>query len=72
SYGRPKMALEIYKSLERQKMPEQVQLAFLKRGIQSARDAGESGLAIEWQARVTPPPPPPEEQKEPPSESKTQ
>ncbi|MEX0325703.1 MAG: TIGR03790 family protein [Puniceicoccaceae bacterium] len=54
--GDAKAALRIYQKLEKQKMPEKVQLAFLKRGIKSARNAGEQGLAIEWQARVTPPP----------------
>jgi uncharacterized protein (TIGR03790 family) len=53
-------ALEIYRKLERQPMPEKVQLAFLQRGIQAAEKAGNSGLAIEWRTRVTPPPPPPQ------------
>lgn len=55
--GDAKAALRIYQKLEKKKMPEKVQLAFLKRGIKSAQNAGEPGIAIEWQARVTPPPP---------------
>ena len=54
----PAAALKIYQKLEKQRMPEQVQLAFLKRGIQAAQDAGRPDIAIDWQARVTPPPPP--------------
>jgi len=54
---RPQAALRIYRNLEKQNMPEQVQLAFLRRGIQAAEEAGESEIASEWQARVTPPPP---------------
>mgnify|MGYP000342024098 CR=1 FL=1 len=57
----PRMALRIYQRLEKESMPEQVILAFLKRGIQAAEQAGEPGIAGQWQARVTPPPPPPEE-----------
>ncbi|MGC9450614.1 MAG: TIGR03790 family protein [Oceanipulchritudo sp.] len=52
-------ALEIYRNLEKQEMPEKAKLAFLKRGIPVAQDAGEPLLATEWQTRVTPPPPPP-------------
>jgi uncharacterized protein (TIGR03790 family) len=59
--GDPHSALLIYKNLESLKMPEKVQLAFLKRGIKPAQKAGEPGIAIDWQARVTPPPPPPPE-----------
>jgi uncharacterized protein (TIGR03790 family) len=58
--GDPKSALRIYRGLEKQPVPEKVQLAFLKRGIQAAEQAGESGLAIDWRTRVTPPPPPPQ------------
>ncbi|MEX0330270.1 MAG: TIGR03790 family protein [Puniceicoccaceae bacterium] len=54
--GDARAALRIYQKLEKQKMPEKVQLAFLRRGIKSAQNAGEQGIAIEWQARVTPPP----------------
>jgi uncharacterized protein (TIGR03790 family) len=57
--GDARTALKIYRKLETQPMPEKVQLAFLKRGIQAAEKAGNSGLAIEWRTRVTPPPPPP-------------
>jgi uncharacterized protein (TIGR03790 family) len=57
--GDAKGALRIYQGLEKQARPEKVQLAFLKRGIKSAKEAGEPGIAIDWQARVTPPPPPP-------------
>jgi tetratricopeptide (TPR) repeat protein len=57
--GDAKAALKLYRKLERQSMPEKVQLAFLKRGIHAAEEAGNSGLAIEWRTRVTPPPPPP-------------
>ena len=55
--GDARKALRIYQNLEKHTKPENVQLAFLKRGIKSAQKAGESGIAIEWQARVTPPPP---------------
>lgn len=58
--GDAKAALRIYRNLEKQRMPEKVQLAFLERGIQAAEQAGKSRLAIEWRTRVTPPPPPPE------------
>jgi hypothetical protein len=61
--GDARSALKIYRKLERQSMPEKVQLAFLKRGIQAAEKAGDSGLAIEWRTRVTPPPPPPKEEE---------
>lgn len=57
--GDPRAALEIYRSLEKLPLPEPVLLAFLKRGIKVAEDAGEARLAIDWQARVTPPPPTP-------------
>jgi len=56
--GDPESALKIYRKLEREKIPEPAMLALLKRGINAAEEAGESGLAIEWRARTTPPPPP--------------
>lgn len=56
--GDPGSALEIYQKLERQTMPQPVLLAFLRRGIQAAQDAGRADIAIEWQARVTPAPAP--------------
>ena len=56
--GESGAALRIYQKLEQQKMPEKVQLAFLKRGISVAQDAGQPGIATEWQTRVNPPKPP--------------
>ena len=56
--GESSPALNIYRNLERQQMPEKVQLAFLKRGISVAQDAGQPGIATEWQTRVNPPKPP--------------
>jgi uncharacterized protein (TIGR03790 family) len=64
--GEAKASFKIYQKLESQKMPEKVQLAFLKRGIKSAERAGESDVAIDWRVRTTPPPPPP-----PPPEPET-
>ena len=58
--GRPKEAVEIFQGLEQQEIPEKVLLAFLRRGIQAAEDAGKSELAASWRIRVDPPPPPPE------------
>jgi uncharacterized protein (TIGR03790 family) len=58
--GDPDNAFLIYQKLERIKMPEKVKLAFLKRGIPIAEDAGRPDVAVDWRVRVTPPPPPPE------------
>jgi uncharacterized protein (TIGR03790 family) len=55
-------ALRIYKNLEKAKIPEKVQLAFLGRGVKVAQEAGNPGLAIEWKAKSSPPPPPKPEQ----------
>jgi uncharacterized protein (TIGR03790 family) len=68
--GDPEAALMIYQKLESQKMPEKVQLAFLKRGIKSAEKAGEAGIAIDWRTRTTPPPPPPPEKTPEPKTQK--
>jgi uncharacterized protein (TIGR03790 family) len=51
-------ALRIYQNLEKQEMPEKVQLAFLRRGIKVAQDAGRPDIATGWQTRVNPPQPP--------------
>jgi uncharacterized protein (TIGR03790 family) len=59
--GDAKSALRVYRNLEGQPMPEKVLLAFLKRGIRVAEDAGQPDLALDWRVRVTPPPPPPED-----------
>jgi uncharacterized protein (TIGR03790 family) len=61
--GDAESGLQIYKTIEQQKMPEHVMRAFLKRGIKVAQEAGNPGLAIEWKARSTPPPPPPKKEK---------
>jgi hypothetical protein len=60
-FGDVKSALRVYRNLEGQPMPEKVLLAFLKRGIRVAEDAGQPDLALDWRVRVTPPPPPPED-----------
>jgi len=56
----PDSSLRIYQNLEKVQMPGKVQLAFLKRGIQSANKAGEPRLASEWELLVNPPKPPSE------------
>jgi uncharacterized protein (TIGR03790 family) len=58
-------AFRIYQNLTSLKMPEKVQLAFLRRGIKPAEKAGEAGTAIEWRARVAPPPAPVESPSKP-------
>lgn len=71
-WGDADTALKIYQQLEAQPMPQPVQLAFLKRGIQAAQDAGRADIAIEWQARVEPPAPPqPQPQSPQPAPSST-
>ncbi|MFO7724932.1 MAG: TIGR03790 family protein [Oceanipulchritudo sp.] len=63
--GDPASALLIYRRFENLPMPEELRLAFLKRGIQVAKDAGEHKLAADWTAATTPPP---EDPPSPPSE----
>lgn len=65
--GDAKAAFRIYQSLERIKMPDNVQLAFLKRGIPVAEAAGKQDVALDWRVRVTPPPPPQTEEPTPAS-----
>ncbi|NDV62214.1 TIGR03790 family protein [Puniceicoccales bacterium CK1056] len=62
--GDTKNAFRIFEKLEAIKMPEKVKLAFLRRGIPIAEDAGRADISVDWRVRVTPPPPPP-----PPPES---
>ncbi len=65
--GDPRAALRLYVTLEQQPMPDNALVAFLKRGIPVARQAGNIALAVDWEARVTPPaPPPPRTPAEPP------
>ena len=61
--GENESALRIYRRFENLSMPEKLRLAFLKRGIQVAQDAGEQQLAADWIAATAPPP------EEPPSPS---
>jgi len=56
-------ALKIYRNLEGKKMPEAALLAYLRRGIRAAEEAGEPATAIEWRARIAPPPPEPDPAK---------
>lgn len=62
--GDKENAFKIYQKLEKARMPEKVKVAFLKRGIPIAEDAGRADVAINWRVRVTPPPPPPEPDEE--------
>lgn len=55
--GADEEALTIYRSLADAKMPEPVRLAFLKRGIPVAEDAGKPDIALEWRMLTRPPEP---------------
>ena len=62
--GDKKNAFRIFQNLEAINMPEKVKLAFLRRGIPIAEDAGRVDVSVDWRVRVTPPPPtPPPESK---------
>ncbi|HKJ90833.1 MAG TPA: TIGR03790 family protein [Oceanipulchritudo sp.] len=54
--GESESALRIYRRFENLPMPEELRLAFLKRGIQVAKDAGEHKLAADWTKATAPPP----------------
>lgn len=55
--GDPNSGVKVFQKLAKFKVPENVQLAFLKKGVNVAQKSGNPGLAVEWQASADSPQP---------------